>query len=48
VEGTQFLGAELIGRAAEVAGQAGDAGHVSLNGTGRVVAEAQIVYKALS
>ena len=47
LEATQFLRAELIGGTSEVLRQAGDPGDLGLDGAGRVVAQAQVVAKAL-
>jgi len=42
-----LLGAELFGRAAEVPGEADDVGEVRLQRPGAVVAQLQVVEKAL-
>jgi hypothetical protein len=48
LEGTYFVWAEQLGRAAEVLGEAGDSAHVGVDGSARIVAQAQVVDEALS
>jgi hypothetical protein len=45
--GADFLGAELVGGAAEVAAEAEDVVEVGLQGAGAVVTQAEIVEEAL-
>lgn len=43
LKGAHLVGAELIGRAVEMPGEAGDAGHIRFNGSRRVVAQTEVV-----
>src|ERR1700722_1925212 len=48
LEGADVVGPELVGGASEVASEAGDAGDVGLDGSRRVVAQAEVVEVALT